>query len=254
MRKKIIQIIRDRLIDNPHVFAFWLEGSDGLNAIDEYSDIDIVLDVEDGAESDIFSIVEDTLEKLGELDLNYEVNHGHPKIRQKIYHICNSSEYLIIDCDIQSHSRDKEESIFQLGDIVSFPKVIFDKSSVVSIKEQKEEIDIGLIRERIEDLKARYKQHARVIKYVKRKHFAEAFMYYTKYVADPLVELTRLLYTPKYHYLHMIHISSHVPTEEVKKLEEYYKLSSLDDISNLTIQSQVEFNNLIDRLNKKYSL
>ncbi len=220
----IIQEIEKEFIDNPKVYAYWLEGADGLDKVDEYSDIDIVLDVEDGFESDIFIATERVLLNLGELDVNYKVNHQHPKIHQKLYHIKNSNEYLIIDFCIQSHSRPQSESTFVKGDILEFPKIIFDKYNVITIVEQQEEYNIEILKERVEELISRYKQHSRVIKYVERGTFAEAFMYYMKYVADPLVELARIQYTPKYFYLHMIHISDHIPKRVVEELENSTRL------------------------------
>jgi hypothetical protein len=40
-RNTIINILNDRFISEDQVYAYWLEGADSLNAVDEYSDIDI---------------------------------------------------------------------------------------------------------------------------------------------------------------------------------------------------------------------
>jgi hypothetical protein len=253
-RNTIINSIRDRFISMDEVHAYWLEGADSLNAVDEYSDIDIWLDVEDGFEDAVFNIAEEEFLKLGGLDFKFRVSHKHPKIHQNYYHIQGTSEYLLIDFCIQSHSRDKNEVKFVEGDILEFPKVIFDKSNVITILENDEQIDVNLVQNIIEEIKSKYSQHSRVIKYVERNNYPEAFIYYFKYVADPLVELVRLKYTPKYHYLHFIHISNHMPAEEVKVLEYYYQISSLKDIRKKTEEAVDRCNELISEIEKMYEL
>lgn len=253
-RYTIIDVIRDKFISMNEVHAYWLEGADALNAVDEYSDIDIWLDVEDGYEDIVFQLAEDEFLRLGNLDFKFSVNHKHPKIKQNYYHIEGTSEYLIIDFCIQSHSRDRNEVKYVDGDILEFPKVIFDKSGVITISISEEQIDICLIRNIINEVIGKYKQHSRVIKYVERNNYPEAFIYYLKYVADPLIELLRIKYTPKYHYLHLIHISNHMPQEEINRLEYYYQISSLNDIRIKTIEAKETCNKLIKEVEKIYKL
>ncbi|MDR7856593.1 hypothetical protein [Tissierella sp.] len=253
-RDMIINLIKDRFISVKEVHAYWLEGADGLNAVDKYSDIDIWLDVEDGYEDKIFQIAEEEFSKLGKLDFKFNVDHSHPKIHQNYYHIEGSSEYLIIDFCIQSHSRDKDEVRFVEGDILEFPKVIFDKSGVITIIKDYEQVDINLMQKALDEIRSKYKQHSRVLKYVERKNYLEAFIYYLKYVADPLVELVRLKYTPKYFDLHLIHISNHIPEKDRKLLEYYYQISSLNDIQVKTVEAKEVCKKLMREIGEIYKL
>ena len=45
-REYIIQYLKDFAFSKDYVLAMWLEGADGLNQVDEYSDIDFWFDVE----------------------------------------------------------------------------------------------------------------------------------------------------------------------------------------------------------------
>ena len=45
-RDQIIEYLKNFAISKDYVFAMWLEGADGLNQVDEYSDIDFWFDVE----------------------------------------------------------------------------------------------------------------------------------------------------------------------------------------------------------------
>lgn len=248
-RELIINALEKVLKHNQNVYALWLEGADGLGVVDEYSDLDFVVDVEDGYEDRVFSIVEEALKVLGNLDVNHRIKHGHPKMRQKVYHVEDSSEYLLIDFCIQSHSRDRTEGIFVRGDIVEAPKLIFDKDNVVRFGEEPE-LNKEELKDRIYELQGRYKQHSRVLKYIERNNYPEAYIYYMKYVADPLTELMRIRYTPKYYYMYMIHISNHIPRKEVEELEQYYKIKDFDDIRLKVRDSSKLFNRLIKEIEK----
>jgi hypothetical protein len=86
------------------VYAFWLEGSDALGTADDYSDIDIWIDVADAFESPSYEIVETALSELSPIDYMYIEPPGHPKLRQRVYHLAGTSEYLMIDFNWQLHS------------------------------------------------------------------------------------------------------------------------------------------------------
>ncbi|MCM1990761.1 hypothetical protein [Oceanirhabdus seepicola] len=255
-RERIIDTIHKNLEENMYVNALWLEGSDPLNCEDEYSDIDMVVDVEDGHEEEVFNQVEVVLSSIGELDLNYEDRQHDEKLRQKMYHIKDTSQYLLVDFCVQSHSRDKECSTFCKGDVLEAAKVIFDRGNVVSYEEVKREdrIEKEVIIERLRVLEGRYKQHCRVIKYVERGNYPEAFMYYLKYVADPIVELNRLIYTPEYFYIHMIHISHHMSDNVIKEFEKFYQVKNFEDIRRNTKDSKELFYRLVNEVREKYNL
>jgi len=66
-RDFIINYVKEYAKSKDYVYAMWLEGADGLNLVDEYSDLDFWFDVED-SKRDLFikELVKNyhTLEKL----------------------------------------------------------------------------------------------------------------------------------------------------------------------------------------------
>jgi predicted nucleotidyltransferase len=130
-REKIINCLAEKLKNDSSVFAFWLEGADAHNRVDKYSDIDIWIDIKDKHESKIFDKITDILSELGEIDYAHEINHPHPKIRQKFFHFKDTSEFLIIDICLQSHSRVIQFRKNFQGEKI---KIIFDKSNVIQYK------------------------------------------------------------------------------------------------------------------------
>jgi len=58
---------------HPLIYAFWLEGSDALDTVDEYSDMDIWIDAQDGYEAKVFQIAQLALSQIADVDLNMKL-------------------------------------------------------------------------------------------------------------------------------------------------------------------------------------
>ena len=241
----IIKKLKEKLEPLHFIYAMWLEGSDAIGQADQYSDIDIYVDFEDEYERDAVEVAEKTLAEISEIDYKYVMNHGHPKLRQRIYHLSGSSEYLMIDFCWQLHSRNKEEFVYIRGNKIEAAKVIFDKTGVIQYKDYNEaEYRIGDAA-RIEECRYRYSQHCRVLKYVYRGTYLEAYAYYNRYVLEPLIDILRLIYTPAHQDYYLIHISQHIPKNEVEKLEQFAKISTLEDIAAKTKLAENWFKELL---------
>ncbi len=117
-RSQIVEKLKERLEPLDFIYAMWLEGSDASGTVDEFSDLDFWVDFEDEYEITVYEAVENTLSELAQIDYKYVVKHGHPKIRQRIYHLAGSSEYLMIDFCWQLHSRAKRECEYIKGNLV----------------------------------------------------------------------------------------------------------------------------------------
>lgn len=226
-REQIIEAIYETFKDNPYVYALWLEGADATGSVDEYSDLDIWLDVENGKEDSVFVELERNLNKLSPLDFNYEQEQSHPQIRHKIYHIKNTSDTLLLDVCIQSHSR---EFVFTKNLPGEEVKIIFDKSEVIKFKEFDEALFNAEQKQRVFHLKHIFLQESRVIKMIKRGQFIDAFNFYKKYILEPLSEIIRIRYAPR-KQIFMKYISRDLPQEVAKQLESLYQVNSLEELN-----------------------
>jgi hypothetical protein len=129
-------------------------------------------------------------------------------------------------------------------------KVIFDKSEVIRYKDYNEG-DYRIFNiARLENCQYRYSQQCRVMKYVHRGMYLEAYAYYNRYVLEPLIDMLRLKYTPSHADYYLIHISQHIPKSEVKKLEFFAKISSLKDIDEKMSLAKTWFLELMRELKK----
>lgn len=247
----IIEKLKENLEPLEYIYAMWLEGSDAVGQADQYSDIDIYVDFEDAYEHQAIEVVERILSQISRMDYKYVMDHDHPKLRQRIYHLEGSSEYLMIDFCWQLHSRNKEEFVYIKNDKIEAAKVMFDKTGVIQHKDYNEAEYAQWNTKRLEECKYRYSQHCRVIKYVYRGNYLEAYAYYNRYVLEPLIDMLRLLYTPAHAHYYLIHISQHLPQAELDKLQLFARISSLEDIAEKIITAESWFKELVQRYESK---
>ncbi|BCN30857.1 nucleotidyltransferase domain-containing protein [Anaeromicropila herbilytica] len=246
--KDITETLKNELEPLNYIYAFWIEGSFAMGYADEYSDIDYWIDVDDDHQKDALEHVEIALRNLGEIDGRDENGNGNPKLGQIVYHIKDSSPYLVLDFNWQLHSRDRKEYHYIKNDIVEGASVIFDKDDVVRFEEADDQEIINNKENCKKECDYRYSQHIRVRKYINRGAFAECYAYYNKYVIEPLVMLLRLKYTPLYPYHYLLHISMHMPCAIVERLEKLMQVKSLNDIENRMREAEEWYHELHEEL------
>ncbi|MFH0906341.1 MAG: nucleotidyltransferase domain-containing protein [archaeon] len=241
-RSQILDLLK-KLESDKNIYAIWLEGSDAQNRADKYSDIDIWIDVSDNYVSKAFNLIEKLLKSLGDLDFAYETEHNHPKIRQKFFHIKNTSEFFIIDVCVQKHSRVfwytsnfKDEKI----------KTVFDKCNVVKFKKLNKKRFEKENKQKLLKLKSTFMFYqVWVKKEINRNHFLEALFQYHEKVLKPLVELIRIKYEPTKSSFYLKDISYDIPKKYTKILEDLYKINSINDISKKLKKANKLYYNLI---------
>ena len=226
-RDFIINYVKEYAMSKDYVYAMWLEGADGLNLVDEYSDLDFWFDVEDSKRDLFIKKLVDKLSSLGKIDSQMI------KITDEIYqsniHLENTSEYLTIDLAAQNDSRSRDCTCFTNGSITEAPKVIFDRKNIITFKKP-DIIDKEILKNVFEEKKNRILQYSRVTKYIKRNQYLECFMEYEKQIIKPIVTISRIIYTPDIYDYELCHISRHIPKDVVEKIEQLCKISSFEDI------------------------
>ena len=226
-RDFIIEYIKEYAISSNDVYAMWLEGADGLNLVDEYSDLDIWFDVEDSKRDLFIDNLVEHLSLLGRVDSR--MDQSTKDIYQSNIHLENTSEYLTIDLAAQNDSRSREDTCFIENSITEVPLVIFDNKKIITFKKQ-EKLELEKIKSVFEEKKNRILQYSRVTKYIKRKQYLECFMEYEKQILKPIVTIARIIYTPYIYDYELCHISRHLPKDIVKKIELLYKVNSFEEI------------------------
>ncbi len=226
-RDYIIEYIKEYASSKDYVYAMWLEGADGLNLVDEYSDLDFWFDVEDSKRDVFIHDLVNHLSSIGKIDSR--MDQSTKDIYQSNIHLENTSEYLTIDLAAQNDSRDRKDTCFTKGSITKVPLVIFDKKNIITYHEANV-IDKEELKTVFEQKKNRILQYSRVTKYIKRDQYLECFMEYEKQILKPIVTIARIIYTPDIYDYELCHISRHLPKDIVDKIAQLYKVNSFDDI------------------------
>jgi predicted nucleotidyltransferase len=248
-RDLIINKIGDELKNNSFVFAFWLEGADAHDTVDQYSDIDVWLDVQDGHEGMVIEQVRSILSQIAQLDFDHEADHPHPKIRQLFFHLAGTSEFLIIDVCIQSHSRECWYTKEHADEKV---KIIFDKDKVIQFRDMDKTEFQNLQKKRVEELKKTFLFfQAWVMKGVNRGNFLEALSYYHSFILKPLVEILRVRHEPTKREFGLKHIERDVPKDVLETLESLYKVSSTEEIATKTQKANELFFDVLKTIEKE---
>lgn len=243
---KSISINRNEIIDflkrfsegKEYVHAMWLEGADGLNRVDEYSDIDFWFDVDqEFQEAFLYECIEE-LKKLGNIDSR--VDQIRKEIAQSNVHLENTTEYMTLDLCVQSHEiRGREVTCFVKDDIAELPLVVFDKANIITYRDG-DFINLEEMKSIFDNQKNRIMQMSRVKKYVRRNQYLEAYGKFIENIAEPLVTIARLIYTPRHYDYLLCHINDHLPKDVVKELEPFFQVESLKDIErNLELASRL---------------
>jgi len=223
MRQQIIDTLEFVLGSRDTVLALWLEGADSTDTVDEYSDLDFSCAVMPGYMDEIEELTRDVLGSFDVLDQDFMTVDESDR-RQIVFHIANTSPYLMIDFDLLVECG----STFYRNDTIEKPQVLFDRAGVIRYID---EITPDFTN-RILELDEIVWQSARIEKYIIRGNLLEAFGYYQKYILQPLLEILRMRYTPLHPDYGIVHISRDFPARVVKQLEALYVFSNLDELEN----------------------
>ncbi len=126
---KTIEKIAPEIQKNPKIHAMWLEGSYATGKFHEKSDIDVWLDVDDGAFEKVFNYFRQKLQQIGDIDR--EESRGlysdNPKLAKQTFHLDGFPKEQVIELDLQEHSR---KFVFSKNEHTI--KVLFDKDQTIN--------------------------------------------------------------------------------------------------------------------------
>jgi len=241
-RDQIIGHLASALEPMSTVVALWLEGADGRGTVDEHSDIDLVIAVEDGAEDAVFAAVKSALTDLADIDHAYEEPAGAPGLQHRVYHLARTDPSLLIDVVIQPASR---EFVFDPNHPDEVPRVLFDKANVVRFEAPDRGSFARFRAQSWHHAQRRFLPEARVARYVQRGEYLEGVAAYQKYVVGPLVELLRLKHAPRTSGYGLVHISTHLPPDVVHRLEGLYRVGSAEELGRKLTDARIWFDEIV---------
>ncbi len=231
-RDIILQTLIEALEPRDYVHAFWEGGAAAFDRLDEWSDIDLYLVVDDEKADETFLAVEEALRSLSPIEQKYEVVHPPSLgLSQAFYKLEDASEYLLIDLAVfKPSSPDK----FLEPEIHGKAVFYFNKSDEVEPPLLDKDALVGKLQERLNRLRARFAMfNSFVQKELNRGNYLEAMDFYRAYTLGTLVEALRIRYNPFHYNFRMHYIHYELPSEIVKKLEH---LSFIKDGKDLQVK------------------
>lgn len=246
-RAEIIGALQEALEVLPYTHAMWEAGAAAFGRVDVWSDIDLMIDIEDGEAEEVFQVIEEVVRSLSPIDLEYEVPqpswHGHA---QKFYRLENASPFLMLDIAVINHSNPNK---FLESELHGNVRVLFDKSGVTKTAGFDHE-DLGKrMRNRLEASKIRFEMFRFLpLKELNRGNAIEALAFYHAFVLRPLVEALRIRDgSPRFEfYTRYVHYD--LPAEDVTRLEELYFVRSPKELAEKHRAAETWFWELVQEI------
>jgi hypothetical protein len=245
-REIILSTLKAALEPYNYIHAMWEGGAAAWKRIDEWSDVDLQLDVDDNRVTDTVLAVEAALQSLTTISLKYEIPqpawHGH---WQSFYVFEDASPFLALDLAILKHS---SKNKFLESPIHGKAIVHFDKSNVTSDASNPFNRDTFLsqIKARLDVLPVVFEIfQSLTLKELNRGNTIEAMQYYHNFTLRPLIEVLRIKYNPIHYNFHTRYVHYELPAEVVKRLESLYFLSNGDDLRHKHEQAGTFFRDVL---------
>lgn len=247
-REEILKKITETLEPLEFVNAMWEAGAKAFNRVDEWSDIDLQIDVKDGFEERTFEIFEEVLKSLSPIELRFVLPkptwHGH---EQAFYKLKNASEFLLIDFVLMTESN---KSKFLEPEIHGKPNFLFDKNNTASCSNFDVNSHKDAIRKRIESLKVTFPLYqALTTKELHRKNYIEAFSFYQGTTLRPLVEVLRMKFAPNRYNFHTRYVYYEFPKNVVSRLEKLFFVANGEELWENHSEAGKWFYEILEELN-----
>lgn len=229
-RDDIVTCIIKALEPLDYVYAVWEGGAVAFGRVDQWSDVDICVDAEDGHVNDCFPVVERALEALSPIAIKFEVKQTiSPGYVQAFYRLEGASEYMLVDFAVFKHTW--PDKLLE-PEIHNHAKFHFNKGGAVRIPH----LDRKKLREDVKTAAANVSRRLEVFgcfvpKELHRRNFIEAVTLYHRLVLDSLVDALRIMHKPERHGFKTRYVHYDLPPEVVARLEKLFFVADPADLT-----------------------
>ena len=243
-RDAVIKTLVEALKPLDFVHAFYESGAIAFNRLDEWSDIDLYLVVDDGKADDAFVAVETALKLLSPIRQKFAIPQlPWPGVSQAFYKLELASDYLLIDLAVITLSGPEK---FLAPEIHGKAVFYFNKSDRVKVPSlDKEELAKNL-QQRLLRLKDRFAMfNVFVQKEINRGNYLEALVLYHSMTLGSVVDVLRIKYSPFHHDFRTRYVQYELPKPVVKRLERLYFVKDWGDLRVKYQEATGWFNELV---------
>lgn len=229
-RTRILDALLGALEPMPAVIAFWEAGSKATGRLDEYSDLDLQLLVEDGAVDAVRQAIEATLLSLAPFQRRHEIPqpawHGH---WQAFYHLQGTDPLLLVDLVIMER---KNPNRFLEPEIHGVPTVYFDREGLIKGEPTDAAAFAEKLRKRLPIIEEPMEIfHPFVDKELRRGREVDAFAFYQGFLLNRLVEVLRMKYCPWRFNFGLRYLQFDLPPAAYARVRELVYVASAADLA-----------------------
>lgn len=249
-RDLIVRTLVEALEPLHFVHAFWEGGAAAFDRIDEWSDIDLYLVVDDDMIDETFFAFENALKSISSIQQKYEVSHRpETGVFQAFYRLADTNQYLIIDLAILKQSSPDKYLEEEIHGKAAF---YFNKSDKVKPPPLDKEAFLKKLRSRLERLNANFDMFNNFVqKEICRGNYLEAIGLYHALTLATLVEALRIRYNPVHHDFRMRYVHYELPLEVIKRLKPLYFVKDEDELKGKYCMASEWFHELIIRMKQE---
>ncbi len=228
-RDAIIEALRANLEPDPRILAFHLGGSAASGRLDQWSDIDAVVTVEDGAVECAFVIAEAAMAAVAPIADQHRMPeptwHGHS---QRFYALRGASPCNMIDLVVMQRSAPER---FLEAERHGHATVLFDKADLIVPTHLDRAAHAARMQAHLDDLQGRFQLFRPLVtKALDRGHLAEAVHFYMSFSYRPLVDILRITHCPERFDFGARYLDRDVPPEARADLERLALVGSAEAI------------------------
>jgi predicted nucleotidyltransferase len=231
-RHAILAALRHALEPDDRFLAMWEAGSAAFGRLDAWSDLDIILLVEDGATEAALMALESTLESLSPISLRHRLAqptwHGH---EQAFYRLRDTDEFLMLDVVVMRRSAGNR---FLERERHGSGVISFDKTGEIAPVPVDQDDLARRIRQRLDQLRTSFPLFQPLVrKELLRGHDLDALAFYQSQTLSPLLALLRIRYCPERFDFGMRYLDRDLPTDIAMLARELWFVSGADQIGDL---------------------
>jgi hypothetical protein len=241
IRAELLQALKNVLEPLPYVHAMWEGGAAAFGRVDEWSDIDLMVDIDDGRDNEAFDIAEKAIQSVAPIELKYPVPGPSPWpwITQRFYRLRGVSPFLLIDLCMVNHSGTDKLLDPEMHGLA---RVHFDKDGCTQPPLPDPQARAQRREARRVALKLTFEMFQVLVeKELNRGNAIEAVAFYQSYTLRPLVEALRIRYAPQRSSFHTRYIHYDLPPEVVQRLEALFFVQDVADLRHKHQEAQQWF-------------
>jgi hypothetical protein len=240
-KPEILTALKNVFEPLPYIHAMWEGGAAAWNRVDEWSDIDLQIDVDDDHADEVIPLVDQTLAALSPIERRYQMPpSGFQLHAQVFYRLQDAGPFLLMDVAVLKHSTPTK---YAEPEIHGHAVIHFDKSGVVPTKPLDPAEWDKQLTARVASLRVLFPLfQSLTLKELNRGNSIEALAFYNGYTLRPLLELLRIKYAPFHHNFHTRYVHYELPPQVVARLETLFYAANPLDLAHKREQAEAWFN------------